>query len=638
MRTKILSLLTLGYVLSACSFLKEEQPASISNPFASEAGIEAEVRGVLKSLDSSVGLTGEIQEMVFSGSGILHWSHSDATTRLASTDWTSNLHFTAYSNHSRLGYYWGQLYSAVDRCNFILDKLPSAGVSAEYKTEIEGEVKFMRAWLYYMLVRMWGDVPLRLESTDMSHLSRPRAKYDRVYMQIVYDFTEAYQKMRTPERQATAAPAQGRPHKYAALAYLSSVYMTIGSLLNSPDDNFWDNTDPARRPDFSELGLDGSDQQTASRQAYARALEFAEMLIPESDTHIGDCPYRLASNFGDLFKWTRGYVTADGTDCWSIPERIFVYNITNEGAASVMARRTLPLFPEGTSQVSIYDGNYARTRPCRWVFQHWCEDYPGRKGVGYTYYPDGRDNPPKVTPGSKDIWVTSSDPRLDFSFYHTKYNRQDGTLHVQYAYPYQSYLVINPAQNYSMPYLKKYFSSQYNYSPGEADFYFMRLSEVYLIAAEAAVRCGQRMKAYAYMEVLHARARRSVSPEASQPIWSTDKFATDDEMVTAIFWERVYELVGESHEWYDTHRFGARWIVENISKPKNAFLNLKEQCGDADGNYIRAASGLSYKAIYYGTADKIYPEDWNEVRKGLLCEIPDSEVMYNPLIVPNDFK
>lgn len=623
--------------------------AAVTDPYSSIQAVEAQVRGIMKSFDSSVGLTGEAHELVFTGSGILHWSHSGNATRLTSTNWTSNLKFCTFATQDRAGYFFQHHYMAIDRCNTLLENLPSAPLDEQFKEEIEGEVKFYRAWSYYNLVRMWGDVPLRLKMNDMSTLNVDKTKYDKIYVQIVKDLEDAAEKMRSPARVEEATPGEGRPNKYAAIAYLSSVYTTLGSLLHSPDDNFWDNSNPDRRPDFSDIGLDKSSQELASQQAYTKALEYSEMLIPGTSKHLQDCPYRLATKFGDLYKWTRDYVTADGTDCWAIPERIFMYNLTNQGSSAILARRTLPLYPEGTKDVSAYDGNYARTRPCRWVFQHWCEAYPGKKGsdYSYNYVTEQGDTVLIETPGSKDIYVSSKDPRLSLSFYHTSYVRLD-TKSTQRIYPYKSYLVVNPTQIYSMPYLKKYFSSEYNYNAGEADIYLMRLTEIYLNAAEAAARIGQESKAYEYVETLHRRARTSVgegeSP-ASMPAWSIGQFATPDELVTAIFWERVYELVGECHEWYDTHRFGAKWIVENISKPKNAFLNLKEQAGtgvkDQYGNepYRSRTYDVTYKELFYGKDEKIYSEDWTEVRKGLLCELPQTETDYNHGIVKkeNDF-
>lgn len=643
-------------LLCSCSFLDERKPSAITDPYGSEAALEACVHGLIKGLDSSVGITGEVHNMVFSGSGIIHWSNSSTSTRLTNTDYTSNLNFTTFSTHSRNRYYFQHLYTAIDRCNTLLSALPSSPVGEAFKKNIEGEAKFVRAWMYFNLVRMWGDVPLKLEPGNMSTLETGRTKYDKVYVQIVKDLEESYELMTSTR-------------KFAALAYLSTVYTTIGSLLNSPDDNFWNNTSAERRPDFSELGLPAQDQAQASRTAYEKALRYADMLIPDDaeklpgkiTPHADGCPYRLATNFGDLFKWTRGYVTADGCDCWNLPERIFVYELTNQGSSSVLARRTLPQYPFGTKDYSNTDGNYSNCRPCRWVFQKWCETYPGEKGSRYTASFSNEDKTATIsvdTPGSSNIYKSSSDPRLEHSMYFLSYLRNDSESpngKKQYIYPYQSYLTTNPSHVYAMPYLKKYFSSEYNYNAGEADIYFMRLTEMYLNAAEACARTGKTDMAYDYIEVLHDRARKSkAGGESLQPAWTKGQFVTADELVTAIFWERVYEMIGECHEWYDTHRFGATWLRDNIAVPKNEFLNRDEQKGaeitlteeqkaiigkDKVRIYYHASTDKTYKEYFYGTDEKIYPESVEKVRQGLLCEIPEDEVNYNSNIgnIKNDY-
>ena len=108
-----------------------------------------------------------------------------------------------------------------------------------------------------------------------------------------------------------------------------------------------------------------------------------------------------------------------------------------------------------------------------------------------------------------------------------------------------------------------------------------------------------------------------------------------EQLINAIVWERLFELCAEGgHEWFDTHRFGATWLVENIAKPKNEFLLRKEQSNRDD--YGR--KGRSYRDLYYG-ADFQYTEDPAEARKGLLLAFPSTELNYNTQIenAKNDY-
>ena len=101
-------------------------------------------------------------------------------------------------------------------------------------------------------------------------------------------------------------------------------------------------------------------------------------------------------------------------------------------------------------------------------------------------------------------------------------------------------------------------------------------------------------------------------------------FSTREELLDAIFWERCFEMPFEHHEYFDTHRMGARWIVENISKPKNIFLYQKEQ----EDYTVDGETRNGYRTIYYGN-DFRYDEDWTLVRKGLISAYPYDELIYN---------
>ena len=83
----------------------------------------------------------------------------------------------------------------------------------------------------------------------------------------------------------------------------------------------------------------------------------------------------------------------------------------------------------------------------------------------------------------------------------------------------------------------------------------------------------------------------------------------------------------EHHEYFDTHRLGANWIINNISKPKNKFLYLTEQEDFVSGgeNYI------GYRTTFYG-ADFKYDEEVSLVRKGLINAYPYDELVYNPFL------
>jgi starch-binding outer membrane protein, SusD/RagB family len=87
-----------------------------------------------------------------------------------------------------------------------------------------GEGKFLRAWNYFQLVRLWGGVPVYLENDDPIKEPKPRASIKEVYDQIVSDFTEAAEKL-----PAIWGEAPGKPTQGAANGLLAKVFLTMAT-------------------------------------------------------------------------------------------------------------------------------------------------------------------------------------------------------------------------------------------------------------------------------------------------------------------------------------------------------------------------------------------------------------------------
>src|SRR5690606_382473 len=55
---------------------------------------------------------------------------------------------------------WSDYYNKIQRCNKVLEAMANIELSEEAARQFEGEAKFIRALLYFDLVRLWGSVPL----------------------------------------------------------------------------------------------------------------------------------------------------------------------------------------------------------------------------------------------------------------------------------------------------------------------------------------------------------------------------------------------------------------------------------------------------------------------------------------------
>lgn len=596
---KILSVSLLSIAGAACSNLEENPTTSLTETsvFDNEAALESNLRGVLRAFQGDAMYTGNMNEQLNSASALIHWA---STARLGDERWDCLLKLTESSMVLNTNMY-ADHYTAINRANKLLEGLTTSPVDQAYKTEIAAETKFYRAVLYFGLVRCYGSVPLSISSTTSdADLAKPREPYFNVYAQIVKDLKEAFDGMRDEARVKEVTGTQGRPNKWAAKAFLAAVYLQIGSILEVPeDDNFYDLSkgEETRRPNFSALGINSAED------AWNLALSTADDVIQNG-------PYKLAAKYSDLFTWDYNFTSSDGYGSWDSPERIFVIQSTGEDRNNYCAMRSLPQYPEG-SQVKTPASRYGNWRPTRFFFQKWCETYPGDMG------PAGSNN--------SDIYVNTPDPRLNIALINTSFVKcNDGN--VQFVYPHNNFINSNSLSG-CYPFFKKYLHPSYDGTPGVADFYFMRFAEVYYIAAEAAARLGSD-EAYDYIEVVHRRARFSTpdGSEASQPQWTKGDY-DKEELVNAIIWDKLFELCGEGHEFFETHRNGATWLSTQIAVPANVELSRSTNLKIVQGFYNKAATAAG---------DFQYPTDPQELRRSLLCTFPLEEISYNPALGPED--
>ena len=87
---------------------------------------------------------------------------------------------------------WSDLYEGINRANALLENIDKSQASSAVKEQIRAEALFLRAYYYFVLVGYWGDVPLKLTSTESAQnvtLARTPAK--EVYAQIIKDMTLA---------------------------------------------------------------------------------------------------------------------------------------------------------------------------------------------------------------------------------------------------------------------------------------------------------------------------------------------------------------------------------------------------------------------------------------------------------------
>ena len=152
---------------------------------------------------------------------------SDDTTPVLSGSVTDQDEFDKFylrTTNPFLAARWSDGYRGIYRANTVIDRIAGVTMDETLKKRVVGEAKFLRALMYFNLVRAFGDVPLVLtEIIDPSEgYAYSRAPAAEVYTQIIKDLTDA-EGVRA--ERYTGADV-GRATSGAAKSLLGKVYLT----------------------------------------------------------------------------------------------------------------------------------------------------------------------------------------------------------------------------------------------------------------------------------------------------------------------------------------------------------------------------------------------------------------------------
>jgi starch-binding outer membrane protein, SusD/RagB family len=119
---------------------------------------------------------------------------------------------------------WVGHYIGIGRANALLENLPYANLPDATKARYEGEAKFMRAFFYFNLVRLFGDVQLVVKTfkDPTEEFNIPRTSTSQIYDLIISDLTFAETNLPI----AILSEEAGRASRWAAKALLGKVYLT----------------------------------------------------------------------------------------------------------------------------------------------------------------------------------------------------------------------------------------------------------------------------------------------------------------------------------------------------------------------------------------------------------------------------
>src|SRR6185312_14968951 len=103
----------------------------------------------------------------------------------ASPDAATIDNFSYSSTNSHLSNEWGNFYEGITNCNLVLANVPSINMDTTLRSRILAEARFLRGWYYFMLVNIYGEVPIVLTPLTPAQMQIPQSPTKQIYETVI---------------------------------------------------------------------------------------------------------------------------------------------------------------------------------------------------------------------------------------------------------------------------------------------------------------------------------------------------------------------------------------------------------------------------------------------------------------------
>lgn len=411
---------------------------------------------------------------------------------------------------------WNGLYIVVSRANTVLERvagIEATGPDADTKQRILGEAYFLRGWAYFMLVQMYGGVPLRLQTFTADPVSdRPRASVQEVYDAVIEDLKKAEEMLFSPADPRSGA--SGRVNSGVAKAFLAKAYLTMASgSLSGVNVTVRGGTDNGYYTHAKDVvaGLEGLDSDKYFQLARDKANEIIESGV-----------YSLFENWVDIWKIEN---RNKREHIWEL-QSLFGSPFTNDMHAYFSARS-----PFGTGAIWMSNNHYLdyETQDTR-VLDGVTHQYQANWAT-YYFYPSWEQD--KYGQDADRTYYNNGTPNGDDKAFVIKFNFVNGFDNDQLGNSYANNSIV-----------------------GQSDAFFplMRYSDVKLMFAEAENELnGPSSAAYIQLNEVRRRVKASDAPAGM----------TKDAFRSYVLAERAREFALENVRRFDLIRWGIYLQVMN---------------------------------------------------------------------------
>ncbi|WP_339925618.1 RagB/SusD family nutrient uptake outer membrane protein [uncultured Cyclobacterium sp.] len=218
--------------LQSCSndFIEIAPQASVTtaNFYKTQSQFEQALIGSYESIRDAKGsvaswVMGEMR------SDNTHYEYNNLNRGVSYSEREDTAGFLDDNSSSYISSKYNSCYTGIARVNQILDKIDAADFSLQTKDRISGEAKFIRALLYFELVRYFGGVSLHLNAVEgAAQAYLQRSSVAEVYQAIESDLNDAIQQL-----PVASFPQNGRATKGAAQVLLADAFMAQKKYANA---------------------------------------------------------------------------------------------------------------------------------------------------------------------------------------------------------------------------------------------------------------------------------------------------------------------------------------------------------------------------------------------------------------------
>ena len=446
-------------------------------------------------------------------------------------------------------YFFQRYYKEINNCNYVIEQLRRCPEATEEEyNKIFAEVRFMRAYYYWMLVRLYGPLPMPTEYKESNDVVDMLGQMTRPTMTKCVDLIDS--EINSAIDYMPESNVVGKPSTAAALAILSRVHLLAASPLYNGNTEYagW-------------LNANGENiiSQNYDKYLWFKALSAASKCVTYCAEHGYDLLMPESDNFEDIVTNIRKITTTYGVEnpenLWAVENSMQWYGMCALPARwyGWNARYSLPL--GFVNEFFMADGSEAPELESWFTNKQFSEE-AGNGTIAGTFH-----------------MFVGREPRfyanIHFPNQRVNYRKPNGTDNAQDAEGYgivdfwysglSGYRFTVGDKNTTGFSVRKniplgYWSSKQNSEANRlmtCPFPVIRLGEVILNAAEA---LNEYYSGASYQNGILSDLNR-IRERAGIPGYYLGKTYTQDELRQMIHHERMIELCYEGQRWFDVRRW-----------------------------------------------------------------------------------